>query len=49
MTSLIALYISARRHKHVKNLQHFCMKTRLTSVPTLSKLLKQYSIHHTYF
>ena len=42
LTSLISTYIVISKYKIVSNTKEFCMKTRLTSVPTLNKVLKKH-------
>tara|TARA_Y100000389_G_C17403434_1_gene486685 strand:+ start:325 stop:1197 length:873 start_codon:yes stop_codon:yes gene_type:complete len=43
MTALITAYIVSSEYNLIKNTREFCLKTRLTSVPTLQKIRKRYS------
>ena len=42
---LISLFIVAQKEHLIKNTQEFCMRTRLSSVPTIRKLMKKYITH----
>lgn len=43
MTALITAYIVSSEYELIKNTREFCLKTRLTSVPTLQKVRKKYA------
>jgi len=38
------IYIVSKKKRLIKNIQQYCSKTRLTSAPTLSKILNKYSL-----
>lgn len=42
MCCLMSLFVVLQKNNLIKNTQDFCMKTRLSSVPTLRKLMKKY-------
>lgn len=43
ITATLSLYVVGKRHGVFKSATEFCMRTRLTSVPTLKKMEKKYA------
>lgn len=42
MCCLLSLFVVLQKNHLIKNTQDFCMKTRLSSVPTIRRLMKKY-------
>ena len=44
MTSIVTIYLVGKKIKQYRTMKEFCNKTRLTSTPTLSKILRKYEL-----